>query len=449
MASALASSNILRDRVAGRRRRGFARTTSIVAAVAVAATSGAGLTAAASNRVASEEAVTLELSYVNDPIGAAVIEAFEAANPNIDIDASIVPFSDYVSTIRLTMASDSAPDIAQYNAGAMRTLIPAGHLLPLDEFETSLGWDEKFTASSLDVLRTDEEARRFATGSLYAVPAGLSITGVYYNKELAAELGIEAPIASLDDFEAALAAAQEADLNPLTVGALDYNGLHLWSALVNVLGGVDQYRDWAYGTDGATIEYEGAQTAADRVVEWVDAGYIPSDANGISAADAAAAFAAGESLFHLDGNWVATQFDEEMGDNVGFFLLPMADGSEANVANGASVSWSLSAQTEHPEEAAMFLDFMASPEAAVAQVESGFMPVNPTADTDATGVTAEIIDGFTVVAENDGIMPFPDHPAPALLDLLTAGVQGLISGEMSSDEFLASLQNAWTEYQQG
>jgi ABC-type glycerol-3-phosphate transport system substrate-binding protein len=437
-----------RNGVASGRRRRVRRAAASIAALTVAA-SGSALTAQAANHVASEETVTLELSYVNDPIGAAVIEAFEAAHPNIDIDASIVPFSDYVSTIRLTMASDSAPDVAQYNAGAMRTLIPAGHLLPLDEYETSMGWDEEFPASSLDVLRTDEEARRFATGSLYAVPAGLSITGVYYNEELAAELGVELPLASLDDFEAALATAKEAGIDPLTVGALDYNGLHYWSALVNVLGSVDEYREWAYGTEGATIENEGARAASDRVLGWVDAGYIPSEANGTSAADAAAAFAAGESLFHLDGNWVAVQFDEAMGDNVGFFLLPMADGTEANVANGASVSWSISAQTEHPDEAALFLDFMASPEAAVAQVESGFMPVNPTAETDAAGVTAEIIDAFAVVAENDGIMPFPDHPAPALLDLLTAGVQGLISGEMSTDEYLTSLQNAWAEFQSG
>jgi raffinose/stachyose/melibiose transport system substrate-binding protein len=376
-----------------------------------------------------------------------VIEAFEAAHPNIDIEASIVPFSDYVSTIRLTMASDSAPDIAQYNAGAMRTLIPEGHLLPLDEYESSMGWDEKFTASSLDVLRTDDEARHFATGSLYAVPAGLSMTGVYYNRELATELGIELPLASLDDFEAAMATALEAGVTPLSVGALDYNGLHLWAALVNVLGPVDEYRSWAYGTEGATIESDAARAASDRIVDWVEAGYISPDANGTPAADAAAEFSAGESLFHLDGNWVAVGFDEAMGDNVGFFLMPTPDGSPSNVATGASVSWSISAQTEHPEEAAMFLDFMASPEAAVAQVASGFMPVNPAVETDATGVTAEIVDAFAVVAENDGIMPFPDHPAPALLDILTAGVQGLISGEMSTDDYLASLQTAWDEFQ--
>src|SRR5688572_13133553 len=126
MTTTLDPASTARHRSRHRRRR----STVLIAAVlaAVGATCGSALSAKAADHVASGETVTLELSYVNDPIGAAVIEAFEAAHPNIDIEASIVPFSDYVSTIRLTMASDSAPDIAQYNAGAMRTLIPAGHL---------------------------------------------------------------------------------------------------------------------------------------------------------------------------------------------------------------------------------------------------------------------------------------------------------------------------------
>jgi raffinose/stachyose/melibiose transport system substrate-binding protein len=395
---------------------------------------------------AEGEQVTLTLSYVNDPIGADVIAAFEEAHPNIDIDATIVPFSDYVNTIRLTMASDTAPDIAQYNGGAMRTLIAADHLLPLNEFEESMGWSEKFPKSSLDVHRTDAEAKRFGTDSLYAVPAGLSVTGIYYNKEIAADLGLEFPVGSIDELEAAFDAAVEADITPVYVGALDYNHIHWWGALLNVLGPVEEYRDWAYGVPGATIDAEGARAASDLINEWSHEGYIPSSANGTGAADAAAEFTAGRSLLHLDGNWQAAAFDEAMGDNVGFFLMPTGDGTPADVANGSSVSFSISARTEHPDEAATFLDFLASPEAAAAQIESGFVPVNADAAPDRGGVVGEINDAFAVVAANDGIMPFPDFPAPALLDLLTAGIQGLIADQMTTEQYLESLQDAWVEY---
>jgi ABC-type glycerol-3-phosphate transport system substrate-binding protein len=423
---------------------GDATTTTVGDAATTTAAGDAGDATTAPD--AGGEPVTLKLSYVNDPIGADVIAAFEAAHPNIDIDASIVPFSDYVASITLTMASDDAPDIAQYNAGAMRTLIPAGELLELNSYETSMGWDAKFPKSSLDVLRTDSTAKRFGTDSLYAVPAGLSVTGMFYNKEVAEQLGITLPIDSIDALEAAFETAKAEGVSPISVGGLDYNHLHLWAALVNAMGDTDQYRAWAYGEPEATIQTDAAKAASDLMIEWAEKGYIPDTASGTSAADAAAEFSSGGVLFHLDGNWQASAFDEAMGDNVGFFLMPMADGSPAQVASGASVAWSISARTEHPDEAALFLDFMTSAEAAAAQVGAGFVPVNAAVAPTTEGVIGEINTTFAGVAENDGIMPFPDHPAPALLDLLIAGVQGLISGQMSTDDYLASLQAAWDEF---
>ena len=393
--------------------------------------------------------VTLRLTYVNDPISTELIEAFEAEHPDIAIDATLVPFADYVRTIRLDMAADTAPDIAQYNGGAMRTLIPAGHLLELNEYEDSLDWTDKFPQSSLDVLRTDDEALRFGVDTLYAVPGALSVTGVYYNKEVADSIGLDIPVATVDDFEAAMAAAQDEGVTPITVGGLDTNHIHLWGAILNVSGDPELYRDWAYGAEGATIMTDPARDASQRIIDWVDAGFIPGSANGTAAADAAAEFAAGDTLFHLTGNWSAVTFDEDMGDNVGFFLFPTLDGSPPDVANGASVAWSVSAHTEHPEEAAAFLDFMATPEAAAAQVNTGFMPINTAEAPEADGVTGEIVEAFDAVTANDGIMPFPDFPAPALLDVLTAGIQGLIAGQMTPDDYLQSVQDSWEGHLEG
>lgn len=390
--------------------------------------------------------VTLSLTYVNDPIATELIAAFEAEHPDISIDATMVPFSDYVRTIRLDMAEDSAPDIAQYNAGAMRTLIPAGHLLELNEYEEELDWAEKFPPSSLDVLRTDEEALRFAQDTLYAVPGALSVTGVYYNRELAGSLGVDTPVETVDDLESAMAAAEAAGITPISVGGLDTNHIHVWGAILNVSGDVELYRDWAYGTEGSDIVTEPARDASQRLVDWVAAGYIPEGAIGTAAADAAAEFAAGDTLFHITGNWSAVTFDEEMGDNVGFFLFPTLDGSPPQVANGASVAWSISAHTDHPDEAVAFLDFMASPEAAAAQVETGFMPINTAEAPEAEGVTGDIVQAFNAVTEADGIMPFPDFPAPGLLDTLTAGLQGLIAGQMDPDAYLESVQASWDEH---
>jgi raffinose/stachyose/melibiose transport system substrate-binding protein len=135
-----------------------------------------------------------------------------------------------------------------------------------------------------------------------------------------------------------------------------------------------------------------------------------------------------------------------MGDDVGFFLLPQETEGDAAVASGASVAYSISAKSKHPNEAAAFLDFMASEEAGTVQFETGFMPVNSNTPIDATGVRADIADGFKVVVGDDGIVPFPDFASPNMIDRLTAGVQGLLSNQLSPTDYLASLQESWTEY---
>ena len=135
-----------------------------------------------------------------------------------------------------------------------------------------------------------------------------------------------------------------------------------------------------------------------------------------------------------------------MGDNVGFYLLPPAPGSDSTVASGASVAYSISSKTKHPNEAAAFLDFMRDAKAATIQFDTGFMPVNNSAPIQATGVRADIAGQFKTVVDDDGIVPFPDFASPNMIDRLTAGVQGLLSKKTTPEAFLTSLQESWTQY---
>ncbi|GAA4425863.1 hypothetical protein GCM10023169_23980 [Georgenia halophila] len=135
-----------------------------------------------------------------------------------------------------------------------------------------------------------------------------------------------------------------------------------------------------------------------------------------------------------------------MGDNAGFFLLPNERADATPVASGSSVAYSISSRTEHPDVAAAFLDHMSSAEAARIQMDTGFMPVDTEADVATEGLTGDIADSFGPVAENDGIVPFPDFAAPGMIDRLTAGLQGIISSQTTPEEYLSSLQETWADH---
>lgn len=388
-------------------------------------------------------AATLTLAYTDDPPSSELVEGFTDQHPDVTVELRQTPFTDYVKTITLSMTSDDAPDIAQYNPGAMRSLIPGGHILDLDPYAEAYGWQESFPPAALEPLRSDAEASEFATGSLYAAPGALSVLGVFYNTELLEEVGVPDAPATLDDFEDALARADEAGVAPLSVGGLEVGGFQIWNALLNTLGDHSEYKDWVYGAAGSSIETDAAAEATETFSRWVDEGYVTEGANATSDDDARAEFADGDSLFLVTGNWAAFELEAEMGDDAGFMLMPGRTADQAPVASGASVAYAVSSSTEHPDVAAAFLDYLSSAEAARIQLDTGFMPVDTRAAAEDGGLLNEVNAGFAEVADNDGIVPFPDYATPGMIDQLTPGVQGLVSGSSTPEEFLASLQAEW------
>ncbi|WP_017609003.1 ABC transporter substrate-binding protein [Nocardiopsis xinjiangensis] len=394
-----------------------------------------------------DEPVTLRLAYTDDPPTQALVDGFTEQHPNVDIELQQTQFTDYIKTVKLSMSSENPPDIAQYNSGAMDSLVPAGLILDLDEHNEAYGWEETFPATALESLRTDPEASEYGSGSLYAAPGALSILGVFYNKSLLEEAGVDGPPQTLEEFEQALGRVHdETDATPLGNGALEVGGFQIWSSLLNVLGDEDEYRDWVYGVPGADIETEAADEATRTLTRWAQEGYLPEGTSAVSDIDAQADFAAGDSAFLVTGNWATAELAEEMGEGVGFFLMPGPTGQEPPVAAGSSVSYAVSSQSENYDTAAAFLDYLGSPEAAQIQLESGFMPVDPDAPSEGEGVRGEVNAGFSEVIEQEALLPFPDFASPGMVDQLTPGVQGLVTGTTSEEEFLRSLQQEWDEH---
>jgi raffinose/stachyose/melibiose transport system substrate-binding protein len=432
-----------------RRKVSIALAIGTAAALALTSCSGATPDSGGDIDVSTEittDPVTLTLAYTDDPPTQALVDGFTELHPNVTIEVQQTPFSDYVKSIKLAMASDNPPDIAQYNPGAMRALVPAGLILDLTPWSDAYGWDDSFPQASLAVLTSDKDAKQFGTGGLYAAPGALSVLGVYYNKALVEAAGVTDVPADLGDFEDDLAAVKDSGVAPLSVAALEVGGFHIWNALLDRMGDVQDYRDWVYGAAGSSIETDAAKEATDTLVDWIDKGYVPESSNAVGYADGLAAFTSGQAAYHVNGNWAASAIETELGDDVGFFLMPAPEADGPLVASGASVAYSISSKSKNPNVAAAFLDYLGSAEAATVQFDGGFMPVNKDATVDATGLKAEIADAFSQLVAVDGIVPFPDFAAPSMIDQLTSGIQGLISKQSTTDQYLEALQTTWSEY---
>ncbi len=416
----------------------------VTAALALTACAGTGGTSAPApvkqadvSTTIPSDPVTLTLAYSNDPPTQLLIDGFKKKHPNVTIKPQI----------RRSTTTSSPSNWRCQRCGAGHHAVQPGrdeHAGPCgpdprpEPVGQGVRLDGKFPPSTLEILSSDKTAKQFGTGGLYAVPGGLSVVGVYYNKTMVKE----AP-KSLPEFEAALQKVKDSGGNPLSLGALQVGGFHLWNALLNVTGDMADYRGWVYGKPGSTIETDAARKATETLTNWAKKGYFPEGASATADPDALANFAKGRSAFLVTGNWGATALEKDLGKDVGFFLMPTPSGEPAKVASGASVAYAISAKSKHPNVAAAFLDYLSSPEAAKIEFDGGFMPVDAKAEVGGEGLRGEIATVFAPVAQANGIVPFPDYASPGMIDKLTPGIQALIGGKMTTDAFLKSLQESW------
>jgi raffinose/stachyose/melibiose transport system substrate-binding protein len=115
----------------------------------------------------------------------AVIEAFQAANPNIKITHETRPGgSEGDNLVKTRLATGEMSDVFIYNNGSLLQAIkPEQNLAPLDDQPWAGQLDELFAASS-----------KGSDGKLYGGPWGTAFGGgVLYNRAVYEKLGLEVP----------------------------------------------------------------------------------------------------------------------------------------------------------------------------------------------------------------------------------------------------------------
>ena len=382
---------------------------------------------------------------------AAQIEALNAAfqeeYPNITIDRVSRSFEDLQATLRLAITDDEPPDVVQANNGRadMGAFVEAGLLANLDPYRDAYGWAERYPESVLSYSSYTEDGATFGEGSLWGLPQMGEVVGFYYNKALLSQLGIDVPV-TWDDLEAALAAANAAGQLPLQFGNLEaWPGIHLLGAVQSRYTPADQIRDLGFGRPGAEWTTEENLQAAQTLTDWVDAGYVTPDFNGITPDDAWHAFAQGEGVFMLGGTWLIADLMSAMGDNVGFTVLLGADSDMPVATGGTSLPFAITEASENPDASAAYIDFITSSDAMKTVTEKGNLPIVEASEQQLSApLQEEAFATWDAVTGGDGLLPYLDYATPGSFDLLTAQVQALMAGETEPSEFLELLQ---AEYQ--
>src|SRR5688500_613510 len=204
-------------------------------------------------------------------------DEFTNQYPNVTWDIKQDQFANLMNATPRLLSGENPPDLIRLPT--MVSLVADDLLKNLDPYADAFGWNE-WPVPQLDQNRVAEDGTR-GSGSLYAMGLNYSLTGVFYNRELAEQAGMTEPPSTVAEFDEILAAAKEAGIQPIMAWNASASGGGLAFPLQNLMasyGPVDPINDWIFQKPDATIDTPSNLQAAEHLQGWVESGYFPEDA---------------------------------------------------------------------------------------------------------------------------------------------------------------------------
>ena len=376
----------------------------------------------------------------------AIYAAFTEQNPNITITREVFSSDQMRDTVNTAVASGTGPDLIFYDAGPgyAGVLADAGFLLPLDDYAAQYGWTERVAAPAVEATTID--------GTFYGMPLQTDLIGMFYNQTLLDQEGMTVP-ETLDDLVAFCGEATEKGYIPIAFADNPgWQAFHQFSMTSNQMIGPEAMRALLFNNEGSWDTPEIVTAIEAFFVTLRDAGCFPDDPAAITYEDGNSLFFGGEALLHTTGSWLTGEIEEQMPDSeIGFVPFPEIEGGQGRVwISGVGSAWYITSSTENPDEAAAFIDYLFSQEAAEKWigVSRYFVPVDvDMANIEIGPLNRLIIDTLQTAGEEgvqfgynvDVLAP------PEFNEMMESGFQAILAGDKTSEQQAADLEAAWNE----
>lgn len=282
-------------------------------------------------------------------------------------------------------------------------------------------------------------------GKIYASSSEGSLVGYFYNKDLFAQAGIDAPATTWDEFWEQCDKLKAAGITPLALDTADSAWVtSLWAGAMIATSGDEGYE---FMKQMNPIDYNNQPTIdAFTNVQKMLQEYTTLDAIGGKYEHAANNFLSGQAAMIANGPWMIGDFSDEtkttadFADKVGVAIFP------GNFVYDAPIQGYFVTKQDDPalEEAAVeMVKFFTSAHAQQVALEvQGMVPASSTVEITETAkqnypLLVEFLDlaeGATVRTDNLQATMYPN-----LLDVVSQDLPLLASGEMTPTEFCQTL----------
>lgn len=372
-----------------------------------------------------------------------IIAGFNAQSGGITVEQEYQ--NDASNIIKIKFASGEAPDIMTTYE---QEYVDQGKYLDLSDMDEI--WNRLIPSMK-------ESCTDISSGKQYRICTNMTMAGFFYNKEIFAELGIE-PATTWEGFVANLEKikTEMPDVDPWFIfGSEAWHLGHLIEFIphgyIKAKYGATAAKTAMLNNDKSVLNFgdpNGAMaTFAAGLLELQKKGLINEDVLTATNDNCVDAFVSGKAAMFSNGMWALSSVlakDPEMADKIGFAPYPamMEDGTPM-VLVAEDSGYSISADTEHVEEAKAFLTYLFSADNQKKYAESLGSP-SAFMDVDAKWAPDSIVEGVNNAVSSAANIGFTNEkPAGFSGDDAGRMVQDLLAGKYTAEEFAKAYEAAW------
>jgi raffinose/stachyose/melibiose transport system substrate-binding protein len=364
-----------------------------------------------------------------------ILEVFHAAHPEIHVNFEPTLNTEYDAQLTNQLAGGVGPDLItcrpfdrallNYQMGGMADI-------------SDLPGLENFTDVALGAWSTDDGM------VTYCVPMASVIHGFIYNKTLFDSLGLEPPTTESEFFAVldALAAAGETPLgistkDQWTMATMGFN--NLWP---NFCDGENTRQAVIAGE--AKFTDECFVNTLDSLSRWEP--YLPEGHESIGYADAQQTFPLGLTAIYPSGSWEIPLFNDLADFEMGAFkpyLPDDKDPSECWISDHVDIAVGMNSNTEHPEEARVFLEWLTTQEFAqvFSDNQPGFFSLSTHPVELSDPLAAEFVSWRNDCGQTIRLMDqFLGRGEPSAATLVYENIQIMMQGGQTPQEAAANIQ---------
>lgn len=379
----------------------------------------------------SEQETKLKILYwesmYTDPLRE-VADQFEAAHPGVTIDLE-VPAGDFEAVLNTRLMSDEAPDMFMYYGSSVFKMAQNNYW---GTFENDTNW--------ISGLKEDFKNAMTYNGEISACPLDCSAEGIFYNKKLFKDMGLEIP----EDYQSFLTLCESLKDEGVTpIAIADWGIYHGFSSILVSNQSINDpdFGERLYHGE-STFPDSGYKKSLQIFKELYDKGYINEGALGMDVNQAAQDVISGNSAMLFLSNYATSLFQEiDPNSEIGFFTFPNENGESGMVAY-VDKAIGYYPEGNNVELSKEFINYLASPDILSSVIEKiNAIPCSENINVTLSATSQEV---FETLVNQKQVFAFFDSYWPKTCNtILDKGLKNILAGSSEIDQILQDMQEAY------